>query len=161
MYFPNSYSTLSMKKILSYFFLLILFIAQMSGEVRRLRFHYLSTENGLPRNSACSITEDKYGFIWIATIDGLCRFDGYKVKIYSSIPGNSKSPVNNRPKKLIRDRQGNIWSSFSSDSRFCRYNYLSDDFRIRKRLFRIISKHFLINRITLQERQKTANFNGM
>ncbi|WP_243348596.1 two-component regulator propeller domain-containing protein [Parabacteroides sp. FAFU027] len=100
----------------------------MSGEVRRLRFHYLSTENGLPRNSACSITEDKYGFIWIATIDGLCRFDGYKVKIYSAIPGNSKSPVNNRPKKIIRDRQGNIWSSFSSDSRFCRYNYLSDDF---------------------------------
>lgn len=128
MRFPHLYYAISMKNILSYLLLSLLLFIHLSGNARELRFHYLSTENGLPRNAACSITEDKYGFIWIATLDGVCRFDGYKVKIYSADPGSLHSPANNRPKRLIRDQQGNIWISFSSDSRICRYNYLTDDF---------------------------------
>lgn len=116
----------------------------VGAKEKELRFHYLSTENGLPRNTAFSIVEDKYGFIWIATIDGICKFDGYKVKMYPADKNNIKTPINNRPLITLKDNKGNIWFSFSSSNEFCRYNYQTDDFtRVPiKSLPRSFSKSF-------------------
>jgi Signal transduction histidine kinase len=107
---------------------LITFPFVLFGEARELRFHYLSTENGLPRNTAYSVTEDKYGFIWIATIDGLCRFDGYNVKQYYAEKSNPKSIYSNRPRIVMRDSRGDIWITFASLDPVCKYNYETDDF---------------------------------
>lgn len=48
----------------------------------RLRFNYLTIEEGLPNNKVNSIEMDNYGFMWFATNDGVCRFDGVEVKPY-------------------------------------------------------------------------------
>jgi len=117
-----------MRAILLYLIILVTCSVSVFGKDKELRFHSLSTENGLPRNTAFSIVEDKYGFIWIATIDGICRFDGYKVKMYPADKNNARTPVNNRPLITLKDNQGDIWFSFSTSDVFCRYNYLTDDF---------------------------------
>ena len=41
-----------------------------------------TTDNGLPHNFIQSIAQDQTGFIWIATWDGLSRYDGYEFKNY-------------------------------------------------------------------------------
>lgn len=45
--------------------------------------HYTS-ENGLPQNSIKSIAADSDGFIWLATEDGLVRFDGRQFRVFES-----------------------------------------------------------------------------
>ena len=47
-----------------------------------------TTENGLSYNAIRSITQDKTGFLWIATWDGLSRYDGYEFKNYYHRPND-------------------------------------------------------------------------
>ena len=90
-------------------------------------FHHLTVNKGLPHNTINAITEDKYGFIWIVTMEGLCRFDGYKIVTYYS-DNNPNSLPDQRPVRLFRDSNEDIWISFSSSNQVCKYNYITDDF---------------------------------
>lgn len=48
-------------------------------------FNNISTEDGLPHNYVNDVIEDHHGFIWIATNDGLCRYDAYEnMKLFVS-----------------------------------------------------------------------------
>lgn len=42
----------------------------------------ITMEDGLPTNCVRSVVQDKYGFIWFGTDNGLCRYDGYTVRTY-------------------------------------------------------------------------------
>ncbi len=114
--------------VLSIIFAIILSnlsLLQLHGQP--LYFHHLTVDNGLPHNMVNSLVEDKYGFMWIATMEGLCRFDGYKVTTYYS--DNTKtSLINHRPIKLYRDSNDDIWIRFSTTTQVCKYNYQTDDF---------------------------------
>ncbi len=48
-------------------------------------FHQLGSANGLSDPAIKSITQDKYGYIWIGTVNGLNRFNGYEVKVFQHI----------------------------------------------------------------------------
>lgn len=43
---------------------------------------HITMLDGLPTNTVRSITQDKDGFIWMGTDNGLCRYDGYNVLTY-------------------------------------------------------------------------------
>ncbi len=45
------------------------------------RFRYLTTEEGLSQNTVDHILRDSQGFLWIATWNGLCRYDGYSMQV--------------------------------------------------------------------------------
>ena len=47
------------------------------------RAHY-STEDGLPSDAIASLQQDNYGFVWIATWNGISRFDGYHFYNYKT-----------------------------------------------------------------------------
>jgi signal transduction histidine kinase/DNA-binding response OmpR family regulator/streptogramin lyase len=69
----------------------------------------LSTANGLPTDNVKQIYQDKEGYIWIATRDGLSRYDGYQVKIYKS---NLYTPFlfsNNKLNVIAEDNKNQIW----------------------------------------------------
>lgn len=59
-------------------------------------------------NQHC-ITQDKEGFIWIGTDNGLDRFDGYSFKNYSSIPGDSLSLLSDNITCVFCDKDGDLW----------------------------------------------------
>ncbi len=74
-----------------------------------LEFSQLSEKNGLSGNYANYITQDKEGFIWISTSDGLNRYDGYQVKKFFHRPHDSSSLLNNSTGDLTPDGHNNLW----------------------------------------------------
>jgi signal transduction histidine kinase/ligand-binding sensor domain-containing protein/DNA-binding response OmpR family regulator len=74
------------------------------------RFRHLTTEDGLPSNYTWYITQDSNGFIWIYTRAGLCRYDGYNVKVYQYDPADSTTISDIYIKSTITvDTNGFIW----------------------------------------------------
>ena len=72
-------------------------------------FKHLKTDDGLSNNKISDIIQDKTGFIWLATDDGLNRFDGYSFKVYRHKPKDNTSISNNSGWTLFEDRAGFIW----------------------------------------------------
>ena len=72
-----------------------------------LQYRVWTTEDGLPQGSAQAIAQTPDGYIWIATLDGLVRFDGVRMTVFS------KSTVpemrSNRCLSLLVDRRGTLW----------------------------------------------------
>ncbi|MDR0505486.1 MAG: response regulator [Dysgonamonadaceae bacterium] len=69
----------------------------------------LSTINGLPTNEVTQCYQDKEGYIWFATYDGLCRYDSYQIKTYKSnlyAPGLLSS---NKLTAIAEDGNHQIW----------------------------------------------------
>ncbi|MEG1470675.1 MAG: ATP-binding protein [Anaerovoracaceae bacterium] len=71
-------------------------------------FKVLDISNGLSNNTVKCITQDKYGFIWLGTFDGLCRFDGVKFTIFKHNPQDSLSIMNNHIESMLAVEDG-IW----------------------------------------------------
>ena len=71
-----------------------------------LQFVRLGPEQGLAHNTSTSIIQDRQGFIWITTDDGLNRYDGYEFKHFRLDPGLGRSNVF---KELCEDAQGDLW----------------------------------------------------
>lgn len=97
-----------MKKLLFLitFHLCILILAQKKD----LQFTRLSTEQGLSNSEVTDIAQDNQGFIWIATMDGLNKYDGYKFINYRKIQGDPTSISNSNVTTLFVDNEGNLWS---------------------------------------------------
>jgi ligand-binding sensor domain-containing protein/serine phosphatase RsbU (regulator of sigma subunit) len=68
-----------------------------------------SVGDGLSQSNINCILRDSRGFLWIATQDGLNRYDGYEFKTYKHDPGDKNSISNNFINHLIEDDEGNLW----------------------------------------------------
>jgi ligand-binding sensor domain-containing protein len=86
-----------------------------------------TTANGLPHNHITSIAQDKHGFIWISTWDGLSRYDGYEFKNYFHRPGDSTSIPYFTVDQVLVDRYNSIWVS-GYPYALARYNPADDNF---------------------------------
>ena len=71
--------------------------------------HHYSTEDGLSSNAIAQIVQDDYGYIWLATWNGLSRFDGYNFYNYQTGAGSHVKNMHNRISQLAVDNQQNIW----------------------------------------------------
>lgn len=74
-----------------------------------LLFENYNSEQGLSQNSGYAVTQDKQGFIWIGTQDGLNRFDGIGFKVYRNDPDDSLSIPFNEVSALLTDINGYVW----------------------------------------------------
>jgi ligand-binding sensor domain-containing protein/class 3 adenylate cyclase/predicted metal-dependent HD superfamily phosphohydrolase len=73
------------------------------------RFDHLDIRSGLSQSSVNAIVQDKNGFIWIGTQDGLNKFDGYNFQVFYHNPANQNSITNNYIQDLLIDTLGNLW----------------------------------------------------
>ncbi|SHM13918.1 Two component regulator propeller [Flavobacterium flevense] len=92
------------------FFVLFLFYFQnkiLSQE--SVYFQHLTTNNGLSQNDVNDIYQDKQGFMWFATHDGLNKYDGYSFNVYNPDSNNPKSINSNLIYSLTADHNGNLW----------------------------------------------------
>ena len=69
----------------------------------------LGIEQGLSNNFVRCIYQDKNGFMWFGTYDGLNRYDGYEFKVFRNSFRNSRSLINNWINAISEDPQGNLW----------------------------------------------------
>src|SRR6266849_2827533 len=65
------------------------------------------TESGLPQNTVHSITQAKDGYVWLATEEGLARFDGIKFAVFDK--QNTPELKSNDIRVLLEDRRGALW----------------------------------------------------
>lgn len=70
---------------------------------------FYSTDKELSNSLINTIYQDKRNYIWIATEDGLNKFDGVKFTIYKNIKGNPKTIKNNYVRTLFEDSMGRFW----------------------------------------------------
>ena len=76
---------------------------------RYLRFGRLTSEDGLSNDQVRGIVQDNHGFMWIATFDGLNRYDGSSVKVYRHDPDDPNSLSNSIVRLPIVDQNGVLW----------------------------------------------------
>lgn len=111
-----------MRKIPLHIFLLIYFSFFLfkTGQAQRFNFSFeqFNTDNGLSHESIGTITKDKDGFLWIATANGLNRFDGLSFKIFRSNPDDPQSLPGNYIAGTTLDKKGFLW--VATDKGICR-----------------------------------------
>ena len=89
-----------------------------SSAEAQYRFDSWTTDNGLPQNSISSIIQTRDGYLWIATFDGLVRFDGVQFKVFDK--SNTKGLSTNRFTALYEDKGGTLWAG-TNDGGLTRY----------------------------------------
>jgi len=97
-----------MKKHLPFYFLLtiILFVFGTYRSVsQNYKFRHYSVEQGIPQPFIYTINQDKRGYLWIGTGEGLCRFDGKKFVTYNL----NDSLANNFITCSYKDSRGDLW----------------------------------------------------
>ncbi len=75
-----------------------------------LRFRRLSAADGLSQQTVNAIAQDRRGFLWFGTEDGLNRFDGYSFSVFRSTTDKSSGLRNNIITRLLCTKDGRIWS---------------------------------------------------
>ena len=87
---------------------LIFFIAKTLSAQPYYFTHY-QVEDGLSNNAVLCIMQDKLGFMWFGTRDGLNRFDGLSYKIFRNDPNNKTSIGSNAIMSTSEDTDKKIW----------------------------------------------------
>ena len=82
------------------------------------QFDHWTTDDGLPQNAVNAILQTRDGYLWLATFDGLVRFDGSRFTVFNK--GNTKGIGGNRFDHLFEDRAGTLWA-VTEDSWLVRY----------------------------------------
>ncbi|MFY0686409.1 MAG: response regulator [Cyclobacteriaceae bacterium] len=99
-----------MRQLIAYLCLLfgLLGATHLWAQTAKISFHHISTESGLSHNQVNSFYEDQYGFVWIGTLSGLNRYDGYTFeKFYhqdnqpNSLASNTIFWINEGPNQQI------------------------------------------------------------
>ncbi len=72
-------------------------------------FRHIDLDHGLSDTHLRSIVQDREGFLWFGTLDGLNRYDGYEIRIFAHDPANPRSLASNYVQTLHVDRSGTLW----------------------------------------------------
>ena len=94
-----------------YLCLIIFFttICNSGSLAQSVKFNHLTVDEGLSNNIVNTVIQDRAGFIWFATDDGLNRYDGYEFKVFRHDANDSNSISGNSIWALTQDKNGNIW----------------------------------------------------
>ena len=88
---------------------LLLTSSTLFSQPPELKLKDIRDASSLSSHSIRTMAQDCTGYIWIGTINGLNRYDGYKIKPYRKIPGDSTSLIHNRIRCLYTDQTGQLW----------------------------------------------------
>ena len=77
--------------------------------MRDLKFTHLTTNDGLSQGYVVAILQDRRGFMWFATRDGLNRYDGNAFVVYKNNANDSGSLSSNFLQDLMQDDHGYLW----------------------------------------------------
>ncbi|MDF2438758.1 MAG: putative periplasmic ligand-binding sensor domain protein [Bacteroidota bacterium] len=100
-------------------------------KAQQIKFNNISILQGLSQSTVNCVIQDREGFMWIGTQDGLNKFDGYSFKVFKHDPKITSSISDNYIQTLCEDRSGNIWIG-TYGSGLCRLNKLSGKFETFK-----------------------------
>lgn len=90
---------------------IVFFSAVVNAQLKPIysNFEHYDTEDGLPQNYISSIVQDKDGFIWVSTLDGIARFDGHTFLEFNISSDSSTRISTPRVIDLKIDSSNNLW----------------------------------------------------
>lgn len=91
-------------------------------------FRHYQVENGLSHNTVICSLQDKTGFLWFGTKDGLNRFDGYSFITFRKTAGKPGSLGNNNIHSLYEDKGGTLW--VGTEKGLFRYLSATEEFQL-------------------------------
>jgi ligand-binding sensor domain-containing protein len=116
---------------LKYLLILLLYSVLMPKSwAQSYYFSHYQVESGLSNNAVICSLQDKKGFMWFGTKDGLNRFDGYTYKVFRSDPLNKKSLGSSFIFSLYQDVNGTLW--VGTERGIYYYNYDNENFTFLK-----------------------------
>jgi ligand-binding sensor domain-containing protein len=95
--------------IVSGWLLIFIFGSFAAAQIKDIQFKHLTINDGLSYGWVNTITQDKYGFIWIGTDDGLNRYDGNSFHIYKNERRDTNSIRSGTVSKIYEDSRGVLW----------------------------------------------------
>lgn len=105
--------TIAMRRLISAFALAWLFLptflAQANDTLQNLSFNHITSADGLPQNTISSMLQDRHGFLWLGTHDGLHRYDGYEFKSFKFDAKDPNSISSNVITDIIEAEDGTLW----------------------------------------------------
>lgn len=101
------FNTWNINKLLLVVFLF--FSSFLSLHANDLHFNHLSAEDGLISDVVNDIIQDDNGFMWIATVEGLCRYDGYDFIDIDYSSDNDNAINNVSITSLVLDKKNTLW----------------------------------------------------
>jgi ligand-binding sensor domain-containing protein len=110
-------------KIYLFLFLFLLHCRAVKAQSDNMFFH-LFLDKGLSDARITAITQDKLGFMWFATPNGLNRYDGYSIKTYYA--GKMTGLPSNYIRSLFSDSKGTLW--IGTDKGLAKYNFTTETF---------------------------------
>lgn len=87
---------------------------QTNSSLRDYSSSWLQIEQGLPQNTVDAIVQDRDGYLWVATYNGLARFDGVRFTIFDT--ANTPEFRDSRITSLFEDAHGTLWIGHETGS---------------------------------------------
>lgn len=90
--------------------LVILCMCLNAGAVSELRFKHVGVKDGLSHSTVNAITQDGNGYLWVATADGLNRYDGERMRVYRDFAEGDSLSTANHIKNVGVTTGGDLWA---------------------------------------------------
>lgn len=133
-------------KTLNILFFYFLFSIKLFAQLQNDIFQYLTIKEGLPHNTIFCQLQDRNGFIWLGTQDGLVRYDGYECRIFRQQISGKQQFQGKNIQCLHEDIKGNLWVGTQGnginirDAATGKFRNLNDE-----KAFEPIAKHWIKN----------------
>jgi ligand-binding sensor domain-containing protein len=108
---------------------LLLSIIIWKAEAQQIRFDHLTIADGLSSNSVYTIFQDSNGILWLGTLDGLHRYNGYSISVFKHDHREKGSIANNRITRIYEDRNYQLWLYDEYTSIIVRYTPAKQEFK--------------------------------
>ncbi|NME72560.1 hybrid sensor histidine kinase/response regulator transcription factor [Flammeovirga aprica] len=90
-------------------FILLCFHISSSAQIKNTRFDRINDIHGLNQNTVSSLHQDKSGFIWLGTPNGLFRYNGNEFKSFIHQPGDDHTLLNSSVNDIFEDKNEHLW----------------------------------------------------
>lgn len=97
--------------MLAAFWLLASHAEAKTTDTGQSQYRLLGIQDGLPNQKVHAIDQDRDGFLWIGTHDGLARYDGSSFKIFRHVPGDGSALPGNAVLMVHADAGNRLWVS--------------------------------------------------
>jgi signal transduction histidine kinase/CheY-like chemotaxis protein/streptogramin lyase len=98
-----------MRQLLTLLFVSFALTAAAAPPLAPPQFVSLTVADGLPSSTVYKLAQDRYGFVWMGTQDGLARYDGVSFQVFRNDPTDPGSISGNNVTALLIDREGRVW----------------------------------------------------